>query len=57
MKEIIFDLLSVGKSPKTFTINPEVKQTYYLHAVRTGCWDEIFGTVVIYDMKADMKVD
>ncbi|XP_040451215.1 protein furry homolog-like isoform X7 [Falco naumanni] len=23
MKEIIFDLLSVGKSPKTFTINPE----------------------------------
>lgn len=25
MKEIIFDLLSVGKSPKTFTINPEVK--------------------------------
>lgn len=26
MKEIIFDLLSVGKSPKTFTINPEVKK-------------------------------
>jgi hypothetical protein len=25
MKEIIFDLLSVGKSTKTFTINPEVK--------------------------------
>lgn len=25
MKEIIFDLLSVGKSAKTFTINPEVK--------------------------------
>ncbi|XP_010188062.1 PREDICTED: protein furry homolog-like [Mesitornis unicolor] len=23
MKEIIFDLLSVGKSPKTFTVNPE----------------------------------
>lgn len=26
MKEIIFDLLSVGKSTKTFTINPEVKK-------------------------------
>ena len=24
MKEIIFDLLSVGRSPKTFSINPEV---------------------------------
>lgn len=24
MKEIIYDLLSVGKSQKTFTINPEV---------------------------------
>lgn len=25
MKEIIYDLLCVGKSHKTFTINPEVK--------------------------------
>lgn len=41
MKEIIFDLLSVGKSPKTFTINPEVKKAHYLHAVRTGdFWGE-----------------
>lgn len=27
MKEIIYDLLCVGKSHKTFTINPEVKLT------------------------------
>lgn len=42
MKEIIFDLLSVGKSPKTFTINPEVIKAHYLHAMRTGHWG-IFG--------------
>lgn len=27
MKEIIYDLLCVGKSHKTFTINPEVMYT------------------------------
>lgn len=48
MKEIIFDLLSVGKSPKTFTINPEVKKAHYLHAVRTGHWGILWGKMVNY---------
>lgn len=43
MKEIIFDLLSVGKSPKTFTINPEVIKAHYLHAMRTRHWGIFVG--------------
>lgn len=31
MKEIIYDLLCVGKSHKTFTINPEVSEHMYTH--------------------------
>lgn len=31
MKEIIYDLLCVGKSHKTFTINPEVSEYMYSH--------------------------
>lgn len=33
MKEIIYDLLCVGKSHKTFAINPEVKQRQDLSVV------------------------
>lgn len=33
MKEIIFDLLSVGKPAKAFSLNPEVKKRTALHSV------------------------
>lgn len=40
MKEIIFDLLSVGKSAKTFTINPEVKiKNYIIAAMTFSYWE------------------
>lgn len=39
MKEIIYDLLCVGKSHKTFAINPEVRQT------KTSCSDNIRDNV------------
>lgn len=47
MKEIIFDLLSVGKSPKTFTINPEVK-SLLLACTENRVLGQIFGSVVNY---------
>lgn len=37
MKEIIYDLLCVGKSHKTFAINPEVTQRPHKSFLLTDC--------------------
>lgn len=42
MKEIIYDLLCVGKSHKTFAINPEVTQRVYKSFLLAVCQCQFF---------------
>lgn len=53
MKEIIYDLLCVGKSHKTFAINPEVKQRRDLSVDGvTFLWD-ISHTLPVFALPED----
>lgn len=44
MKEIIFDLLSVGKPAKAFSLNPEVKRSGHRHSVAQRSTVDLPGT-------------
>lgn len=55
MKEIIFDLLSVGKPAKAFSLNPEVKKADTNQAIPSRYTTEMSIPVFIMYLSVSVK--